>query len=174
MNSPEDLPNESPPEVEVDLRLPDGLAPSPDSGQTTSKKAAQILVAKDAGFFIPTARQRQNLLVAFAKKGKVLYGRAFDVVKVKVPINLDNLEDVERNLAMLVIAEIKSSRKPLPPDFSGFFFALTAGEVLVAQSLKDQFRFVFVNTTTRDYIELRLSDIFARARGIYPTWSISF
>jgi hypothetical protein len=43
------------------------------SRQTTAKKAAAILVAKDIGFFIPNAKQKQNQLVAFAKKGKVIY-----------------------------------------------------------------------------------------------------
>jgi hypothetical protein len=46
--------------------------------------------------------------------------------------------------------------------------------VLVAQSLKKQFRFVFVNTATGEHLEMNLQEIFARARGIYPTWSISF
>jgi hypothetical protein len=74
----------------------------------------------------------------------------------------------------ITIFEIKSTRKKLKPDFSGYFFALTAAEVLVAQSLKKNFKFVFVNTTTGDFLELDLVGIFAKARGIYPTWSISF
>lgn len=156
------------------LRLASEAALPFQSGQSTSKKAAEILVEKGCGFFIPTAKQRQNLLVAFAKKGKVLYGKAFDVVKTTCPVDLNDVESVEQNLPSIVIAEIKATKKELPADFGGFFFALTAGEVLVAQSLRDQFRFVFVNTTTKGFLELRLKDIFARAKGIYPTWSISF
>jgi hypothetical protein len=72
------------------------------------------------------------------------------------------------------VFEIKSSRKKLRPDFSGFFFALTGAEVLVAQSLRKQFTFVLVNTGTGDHIEISLSGIFSRAKGIYPTWSICF
>jgi hypothetical protein len=159
--------------VEV-LKSTAELSSAFQSGQSTSRKAAKLLAAKDHGFFIPTARQRQNLLVAFAKKGKVIYGRAFDIVKTTASVDLDNLEIVEQNLKNIILGEIKATKKSLPPDFSGFFFALTAGEVLVAQSLKAQFRFIFVNTTTTDYLELRLTDIFARAKGIYPTWSISF
>lgn len=144
------------------------------SGQATSKKAMEILVQKRIGFVIPTAQQRQNLLVAFAKRGKVVYGKAFDIVRVTGTVNLDDLSDCERNLTNVTIYEIKSTKKELPGDFRGFFFALTAGEILVAQSLKRQFRFVFVNTTTCDYWEAALSEIFARAKGIYPTWSICF
>ena len=59
-------------------------------------------------------------------------------------------------------------------DFSKFFFALTGAEVLVAQSLKKQFKFILVNTATGEYLEMDLAEIFARAKGIYPTWSIAF
>ncbi len=144
------------------------------SGQTTAKKAAAILVAKGLGFLVPSAKQKQNLLVAFAKKGKVVYGRAFDIVRLSSHINLDDLAEVESNLHTITIFEIKSTKKKVPADFSTYFFALTAAELLVAQSLKTQFKFVFVNTGTKEHLELDLSQIFARARGIYPTWSISF
>ncbi|MGD0649822.1 MAG: hypothetical protein ABSA97_01535 [Verrucomicrobiia bacterium] len=144
------------------------------SGQRTAKKAADILVAKKTGFIIPTARQKQNLLVAFAKKGKVVYGKAFDIVKVTGSVNLDDLASVEANLHRVTVFEIKSTKKNLRSDFSKFFFGLTGAEVLVAQSLKRQFKFVLVNTTTRQHTEIDLARIFARAKGIYPTWSISF
>lgn len=69
---------------------------------------------------------------------------------------------------------IKSTKKHRGEDFRGYFFGLTAAEVLVAQSLKDQFRFIFVNTVTGSFLELKLNEVFSKARGIYPTWSISF
>jgi hypothetical protein len=144
------------------------------SGQKTARKAADILVRKGVGFTVPTARQKKNLLVAFAKKGKVVYGRAFDIVRLSGRVNLDDPGDVERKLHKVTIFEIKSTKKRLDPDFSQFFFAITAGEVLVAQSLKKQFRFVLVNTVTKRHQEMDLGEIFARAKGIYPTWSIGF
>jgi len=144
------------------------------SGQKTAKKACAILVGKKAGFVVPTARQKANLLVAFAKAGKVVYGRAFDIVKVSGSVDLDDLADVEKNLKSLVVMEIKSTRKKVKADFGGFFFGLSGAEVLVAQSLKKQFRFAFVNTTTGEHMELTLAEMFAKAKGIYSTWSISF
>jgi len=144
------------------------------SGQRTAIKAAAILVAKNSGFIIPTAKQKLNLLVAFAKKGKVVYGKAFDIIKLSSSVNLDDLTDVEKNLQKVTIYEIKSTKKNVRSDFSSYFFALTAAEVLVAQSLRKQFKFVFVNTSTQEYLEMNLIDIFARAKGIYPTWSVSF
>jgi hypothetical protein len=144
------------------------------SGQKTAKRAAELLVAKKAGFIIPSALQRQNLLVAFAKRGKVVYGKAFDVVKVSGEVDLNDLGDLELNLSRVVVFEIKSTKKKLNADFSKYFFALTAAELLVAQSLKKQFGFVLVNTNTGNHMEIDLMEIFRRAKGIYPTWSISF
>lgn len=144
------------------------------SGQKTAMAAANILVAKGEGFFIPTGEQRQNLLVAFAKKNKVVYGKAFDIVKLSGTVDLNNLGEVEKHLEKIRVFEVKSTRKKLCSDFSGYFFSLTAAEVLVAQSLKKQFGFVLVNTCTNVHLEMNLSEIFARAKGIYPTWSISF
>src|SRR6266567_8422366 len=131
-------------ERRADEDMKEDLVVEFQSGQKTAKAAAAILVAKTAGFITPTGKQRQNLLVAFAKRGKVVYGRAFDVVKLSSPVDLDNLAEVEKHLEQIRVFEVKSTRKKLRPDFSGYFFALTAAEVLVAQSLKKQFGFVLV------------------------------
>jgi hypothetical protein len=72
----------------------------------------------------------------------------------------------------IITFEIKSTRKILKPDFSTFFFSLAGAEVLVAQSLKKQFKFALVNTTTKKHLELDLTEMFARAKGIYSGWSI--
>jgi hypothetical protein len=96
------------------------------------------------------------------------------VLRLLSEINLDSPEDVEAKLEQILFCEIKSTRQNFDDDFKGYFFGLTAAEVLVAQSLKDQFRFIFVNTVRGTHLELRLNEIFAKARGIYPTWSISF
>jgi hypothetical protein len=81
------------------------------SGQKTAKKAAQILVSKDLGFIVPTSKQKLNLLIAFAKKGKVVYGKAFDIFKLSGPVDLDDLGQVEHNLHQVTIFEIKSTKK---------------------------------------------------------------
>jgi len=144
------------------------------SGNVTARKAAQILVAKHIGYVIPTARQKKNLVVAFAKRDMIVYGKAFDVLHLETPVNLDSLEEVESQLDKILLCEIKSTNQEFGDDFRGYFFAITAAEVLVSQSLKERFRFIFVNTVTGAHIELPLNKVFAKARGIYPTWSISF
>ncbi len=142
-------------------------------GNLTARLAAQILVEKDPQFVIPTSTQKKNLVVAYVKRDMIVYGKAFDIVKLLKPIDLNQLADVEEKLDDIVIYEIKSTNKVgIGPDFKKYFFGLTAAEVLVAQSLKKRFRFALVNTLTKAHIELDLAEMFGRAKGIYPTWSI--
>ena len=161
------------PIVEVDVALPPSFL-NTDSGSATAKKAAQFLAERRLGYVVPTASQKRNLVVACAKRDLIVYGKAFDVIRLTGEVNLDSPEEVERKLAQIVFCEIKSTKQTFADDFRGYFFGLTAAEVLVAQSLKNQFRFIFVNTVTGSFLELKLNEIFAKARGIYPTWSISF
>jgi hypothetical protein len=144
------------------------------SRNQTARRAATLLAARDARFRVPTAAQKRLLLVEFARRNMVVYGKAFDIVKLLAEVDLNNATEVAANLDSIILCEIKSTNRKLPTDFKGYFFALTAAEMLVAQSLKQQFQFVFYNTTSGDYIELALNAVFAKARGIYPTWSVCF
>ena len=144
------------------------------TGNTSAKRAAEILVEQNLGFFVPSANQKRNLVVAFAKRGMIIYGKAFDAVRLSASVDLDSLEDVEKQLKAITLYEIKSTNKKMGDRFDGYFFGITAAEVLVAQSLKGQFKFVFVNINTDNFMELTLNQVFGRAKGIYPTWSILF
>lgn len=144
------------------------------SRNQTAKKAARILLQSGAGFLVPTAKQKRFLLVEFARRNLVVYGKAFDVVRVAGNLNLDDSAEIAAKLDKIVLCEVKSSNRKLPENFRGYFFALTTAELLVAQNLKERFKFIFVNTVTGTFIELTLQELFARARGIYPTWSIMF
>lgn len=102
-----------------------------------------------------------------------IHRRAFDIVKLLAPVNLDDLAEVETKINKIQLFEIKSTNKEkMGLNFRGYFFSLTAAEVLVAQSLKLQFKFALVNTLTKHHIELNLNELFGRAKGIYPAWSI--
>jgi hypothetical protein len=142
-------------------------------GNATARRAAQILVGKQLGFALPTPKQKKNIVVAFVKSDMIVYGRAFDIIKLLAPVELDDLSEVEAKLNMIQLFEIKSTNKDkINVNFRGYFFGLTAAEVLVAQSLKQQFKFALVNTLTKHHVELSLNELFGRAKGIYPTWSI--
>ncbi len=144
------------------------------SGQGTAKLAAEILMESDDSFVVPAAVQRQTLLVEFAKTGAVIYGKAFDIVKVAARIDLDDPDDVSRDLHSITLYEIKSTSRKVDEEFHGYFFSMSTAELLVAQSSGERYGFVFVDTVTRNKKELSLTEVFARARSIYPTWSIRF
>jgi hypothetical protein len=150
------------------------MADAKETGNTTARRAAEILTAKGLGFVVPTAKQKKNLVVAFAKRDMIVYGKAFDIVRLSGQVDLDHLEEIERHLERITLYEIKSTAKEVGVGFEGYFFGLTAAELLVSQSLKSRFKFIFVDTNTGNHIELSLSQMFARAKGIYPTWSILF
>lgn len=89
--------------------------------------------------------------------------------------DLNDIEAVKNNLRYITLIEVKSTnRENVDSNFSGYFFGLTTAELLVAQNLGDKYRFIFVNTLNGECLELKLNEIFAKARGIYPQWSISF
>ena len=58
-----------------------------DSGSATAGKAALLLAGKGLGYLVPTAKQKKNLVVAFAKRDMIVYGKAFDVEFVDNKIN---------------------------------------------------------------------------------------
>lgn len=164
-----------PGEIAAGLMVNPDVPSEPQGGKQTAKKAIAILVAKNQGFHEPTGKERDALLVGFAMRRKVIYGAAFDIVRMSRPINLADPSEIAANMGALELFEVKSTnRTVVAPDFSGYFFALTTAELLVAQSLREQFRFAFVNILTGDHLELTLREVFARSRGIYPTWSIRF
>jgi len=139
----------------------------------TERSAKQILCASDGRYRVPTANQRQALLVGFAMCGKALIGRAYDAVRLESEVDLNSAKEIARKNASIIIVEIKSSnRKAVGPDLLGHFFSLSASELTMAQTLKDQFRFVFLNIVRRDWIELTLAEVIAKAKAIYPAFHI--
>lgn len=144
-------------------------------GHQTAKIAVRLLLEKGVGYHEPSRKERGALLVGFAMHGRVLYGAAFDVIRLTRPIDLADAESIAAHIDAITVYEIKSTnRQRMKPDLNGYFFNITAAELLVAQNLGGQFRFAFVNTLTGDYEEMSLNEVFARARGMYPAWHIRF
>ncbi|MCH8833677.1 MAG: hypothetical protein IIA81_05240 [Thaumarchaeota archaeon] len=143
--------------------------------QQTTIKALEILKNKKIGFRVLNSTEKKNLALAFARKNMVIYGKAYDIIRYKKKIDFSNEKDVEKKFDDITVYEIKSTnRKDVKKDFSGYFFDLTTAELLVAQSLKTRFKFVFVNTVTGNYNELSLNQVFAKSKAIYPKWAIRF
>jgi len=155
------------------LPPPDESVELANGNKRTASLAVELLLQH--GYVEPTAVQRTNLLVCFAESDRVLYGRAFDVVKCPPDVDLNNRASIKPHIGQITVAEIKSTnRRTIGPDFDGYFFDLTNAELLVAQSLGAQFLFVFVNIVTLAIKEMTLQDIFRKARKTYPKMAVLF
>lgn len=142
-------------------------------GNGTARKAVDILLAHDPRYRCPTKAERQALLVGYAKRGKTLYGAAFDVVRLDAAIDLTDEDAIAAGIEAITICEIKSTnRAAIGPDLKGYFFNITAAEHLTAQSVGQRYRFLFVNTVTGNHQEMSLNEVLGRARGMYPAWHI--
>lgn len=147
----------------------------PAHGHETARIAVRALLERELGFHEPSRKERDALLVGFAMHRRVLYGAAFDVVRLSRPVDLTDPAAIAENIDAIVVHEIKSTnRRSMKPDLKGYFFNITAAELLVAQSLGQQFRFTFVNTLTGEFQEMSLNEVFARSRAMYPAWHIRF
>lgn len=152
----------------------DAVGPT-EANLSTSRRAIQIMVEKAAGFHEPSRKERDALLVGFAMQRRVLYGAAYDLVHLEREVDLASPDVIAENISAIRIIEVKSTnRKSMKASLNGYFFNITAAELLVAQSLGSQFRFAFVNTLTGDHQEMSLNEVFARSRAMYPAWHIRF
>lgn len=140
----------------------------------TASAAKDLLCRKDPRFRTLSGPQKKRLAVEFAKRGVVVYGQAFDLVHCDPSVNFDDVASIERALKDIRLYEVKSSNRTLKPEFADYFFSFSTAELLVAQSLGANFRFAFVNIHSGEVLDLSLREVFARARGIYPSWSIKF
>jgi hypothetical protein len=141
----------------------------------TASKAVQILLNKKQGFRDLSREEKKNFAVVLARNNMIIYGNAFDLIRSKKEIDFTNEFDIEKNLKSITVYEVKSTQQQnMKKDFSGYFFDLTTAELLVAQSLKNYFKFAFVNTVTKEYMEMTLNQVFAKSKGIYPKWAIRF
>jgi hypothetical protein len=151
------------------------LMPEPSHGHQTAKIAVRVLLERGEGFHEPGRKERDALLVGFAMHRRVLYGAAFDVVRLSRPVDLTDPAAIAGNIDAITVYEIKSTnRQRMKADLKGYFFNITAAELLVAQSLGQQFRFAFVNTLSGEFQEMSLNEVFARSRAMYPAWHIRF
>jgi hypothetical protein len=121
-------------------------------------------------------KQKTNMMIAFAYRNMVVYGRAYDLIECidSCDIDFDDIESIKHNITKIKLIEIKSSSRDMKNDLDGYFFALTTAELLVAQTLGEQYSFLFVNIKTNTIKEMNLQEVFARSKGFYPSWSVRF
>lgn len=154
--------------------------PARQGGKQTAEKAKTWLIEQrsERGYRGIDRQERVRIAQAFAAHNKVVYGQAFDLVRVKegAQVNFAHLEALTESVGRqdVVLIEVKATRvsRAGTGHFGGHFFSISTAELLVAQSLGDLYRFAFVDTETQEAYEVSLQQVYGRAKAIYPTWSI--
>jgi hypothetical protein len=168
------------PELAVPTEIIDALPVHQEGAQETAKQAKEWLITKrqQRGYRAVDRNERVKVVQAFAAHNKVVYGQAFDLVRISAGADpkFFDLDDLTAAVARkeIILIEVKASRieRTGSGQFGGHFFSISTAELLVAQSLGDLFKFAFVNTKTEEAYEVSLQQIYRRAKAIYPTWSI--
>lgn len=122
----------------------------------------------------PTGEGLKLLLDALEKRQTPIKRTSFDAVHIPGASDFDftdvnKLEDV---LPEMTFIEIKTANQErVKPDFSGFFFALTEGELMAAQVLGNRYRVALFNKRTGSILLTSVSDILTRSRSM--NWQVS-
>jgi hypothetical protein len=150
-----------------------------ESNKQTAEGAKRWLIDTKSSLgyrAVADSGQRVRIAQAFAGRNKVVYGQAFDLVRVKLgsEVDFDDLAALTQAAKQdeVVLIEVKATKKSRGAHFKEHFFSISTAELLVAQSLGDLYRFAFVNTSENECFEVSLRQIYARTKAIYPTWSI--
>lgn len=128
-------------------------------------KAKKILLGKK-GYLELSNQQKNNLIGVLAEKGKVIHRRAFDLVRITKKTNFSDKKSIAANLGSITLIEIKATDRSLGKDFSKYFFGITMRELILAQSFKKQYKFIFVNVGSKQVLELSLPQVFAKIKQL--------
>jgi hypothetical protein len=150
-----------------------------DGNKQTAERAKRWLIeTRSARGYrgVSDRGERVRIAQAFAARNKVVYGQAFDLVRVQPGADVEFGDLTALTQAVqdnrIILIEVKATKKVRGPHFREHFFSISTAELLVAQSLGDLYRFAFVNESQSECFEVSLRQIYARTKAIYPTWSI--
>ena len=140
-------------------------------------EADSWLVMRTYGYIRPTPQQRRNIVAAYASVGKEVKAKGFDLIRASDEFLVDDVEQLTKEAERLKLYELKTAgkkRKSLVKDnWSGLGFTLTGAEKHNAETLGDNFKFLFLNLKNNAMRQCNLEDFFSsEAANTYPTWSV--
>lgn len=107
----------------------------------TEREGILYLQSQDDHFILPDTKLRKDILKTLKIPQK--FYRTFDMIYAPEFISQgDSLVIPDINKVTLI--ELKTTKKELPNNPSGFFFGATENEFELAQLLNDQYKFCFV------------------------------
>jgi hypothetical protein len=138
--------------------------------------AGELYVVSEAEGWVsrPRGAGLKILLEALARTGITIKGSSFDAIALDGVdgVNFTDLNQVEASLSKMTFIEIKTANQArVRPGFSGFFFALTEGEIAAADALKTRHRVALYNKMTGELLLTSVPEILARTKSM--NWQLS-
>lgn len=108
----------------------------------SEKEAVQFLLDSDKNFINPDKESRKKIMALLNINKRFI--RAFDLVLIPGHTNLETVINLEKP-EEIVLIELKTTKKKLINNPSGFFFGATQNEFDLAKLFVDRFFFCFVS-----------------------------
>ncbi len=104
------------------------------SDNISAERQAINMLLKEDGYVELTSTEKKVLVIAYARKNKVIHKKAFDLIKISSNIDFSSEESVMGNIDNITFLEIKSTQSSRDENFSGQFFGLTMREMIMGQT----------------------------------------
>jgi len=87
-------------------------------------------------------------------------------------VDFSNVESLQASIGELIFVEIKTTKKEsVKDDFSGYFFALSEGEIAASEALGERYQVILYNYVQKKYLKTTVADILSRSKS--RTWQLS-
>ena len=134
------------------------------SRNQSAERIAINTLLKNPKFKELTAKEKNTLFVAYARKNKVVHKRAFDLIRISAKIDFSSEASIMENIENITFIEVKSTKMSKDVNFSGQFFGLTMREMIMGQTYKNKYQFIFVDVTSENTLEMDLKKLYSRMK----------
>ncbi len=131
---------------------------------TSTEKDAINILLRNPKFKELTAEEKNTLLVAYARKKKVVHKKTFDLIRIPNKIDFSSESSIMKNIENITFIEVKATKNAKDAKFSGQFFGLTMREMIMGQTYKNKYRFIFVDVTSENTLEMDLKKLYSRMK----------
>ena len=131
---------------------------------TSTEKDAINILLRNPKFKELTAEEKNTLLVAYARKKKVVHKKAFDLIRISGKIDFSSESSIMKNIKNITFIEVKATKNAKDAKFSGQFFGLTMREMIMGQTYKNKYQFIFVDVTSENTLEMDLKKLYSRMK----------
>lgn len=122
----------------------------------------------------PRGTDLKVLLAALAEAGVFIKGSSFDAIAFPTAEQIDFADPnaVRSSLPRMTFIEIKTANQErVRPGFTGFFFALTEGEIAASEALRERHRVALYNNVSGELLLTSVPEILARTKSM--NWQLS-